>query len=100
VVFPGFKIETWGTRRVPEWGAGDNGFSGLPPFPQKAREGWGTHFRGGERVGHPPVAYAAKRYGWKLVLIYLSFSILFRILIHFSNVGEKEKISFRWWVWV
>jgi hypothetical protein len=27
---------------------------GLPPFRDKTAEGWGTHFSGGERVGHPP----------------------------------------------
>jgi hypothetical protein len=27
---------------------------GFPPFPHKTRKGWGTHFRGRERVGVPP----------------------------------------------
>ena len=27
---------------------------GLPPFRDQTAEGWGTHFSGGERVGHPP----------------------------------------------
>ena len=27
---------------------------GLPPFRDKAAEGWGTQFMGLERVGHPP----------------------------------------------
>jgi hypothetical protein len=39
---------TWATR------PGLNEGCGFPPFRDGTAEGWGTHFRDGKRLGHPP----------------------------------------------
>jgi hypothetical protein len=59
---PDSSLVGWATRRILQgfqpcsrWkGTEEIESGGLPPFRDKTAEGWGTHFSGGERVGHPP----------------------------------------------